>query len=71
MDVYGNCQPKKLWLLNEFSLLISKEMYREQCGEYAYWCLAGKGSVHIYLIIILTLGYPMESLIWEQPRCEQ
>ena len=26
------------WLLNEFSLPAHWEMYREQYGEYAYWC---------------------------------
>ena len=26
------------WLLNKFSLSAPEEMYREQCGEYAYWC---------------------------------
>lgn len=31
------------WLLNEFSLLVSQELFREQCGEYAYWfqCVIG------------------------------
>ena len=26
-------------MLNKFSLLVPKEMYREQYGEYAYWVL--------------------------------
>ena len=30
---------KNSWLLNIFSLWAPKEMYREQYGEYAYWCL--------------------------------
>ena len=29
---------KSSWFLNKFSLLAPQEMYREQYGEYAYWC---------------------------------
>ena len=31
------------WLLNKFSLSAPQEMYREQYGEYAYWCEGVKG----------------------------
>ena len=34
------------WLLNKFSSLAPKEMYREQYGEYAFWCWGYKGSKH-------------------------
>ena len=37
-----DCQVKKLWLINKFSLSVPKEMYREQYGEYVYWCLGVK-----------------------------
>ena len=30
------CQLKKLWLLKKFSLLVLKEMYREEYGECGY-----------------------------------
>ena len=26
------------WLANKFSLSVPLEMYKEQYGEYAYWC---------------------------------
>ena len=26
------------WLAKKFSLSAPYEMYKEQCGEYAYWC---------------------------------
>ena len=26
------------WFLNKFSLSVLQEMYREQYGEYSYWC---------------------------------
>ena len=29
---------KSSWLFKKFSLLVSLEMYREQYGEYGYWC---------------------------------
>ena len=29
---------KSSWFLNKFSLSAPQEMYREQYGEYAYWC---------------------------------
>ena len=29
---------KSSWLLNKFSFSAPWEMFREQCGEYAYWC---------------------------------
>lgn len=28
---------KNLWLSNKFSLLVRKEMYGEECGEFGYW----------------------------------
>ena len=33
-----------LWLANKFSLSTSKEMSKEQKGEYAYWCYGVKGK---------------------------
>ena len=33
-----------LWLANKFSLSASKEMSKEQKGEYAYWCYGVKGK---------------------------
>ena len=27
-----------LWLANKFSLSAPQELYKEQSGEYAYWC---------------------------------
>ena len=30
-------QLRKLWLLNEFSLSVPKEMYGEEYGEDGYW----------------------------------
>ena len=30
------------WLSNKFSLSVALVMYREQYGEYAYWCLGKK-----------------------------
>ena len=30
-------QLRKLWLLNEFSLSVPKEMYGEENGEDGYW----------------------------------
>ena len=37
---YYDCQLKNLWLLNKFSLLVPKEMYREgyAFGEYGHLC---------------------------------
>ena len=35
---YYDCHLKNLWLLNKFSLLVPKEMYREVYGEYGYLC---------------------------------
>ena len=35
---YYDCQLKNLWLLNKFSLLVPKEMYREGYGEYGHLC---------------------------------
>ena len=32
------------WLANKFSLSAPYEMYKEQCGEYAYWCYGVKGK---------------------------
>ena len=29
---------KSCWLLHKFSLSAPLEMYKEQYGEYAYWC---------------------------------
>ena len=29
---------KSSWFLNKFSLSALQEMYREQYGEYAFWC---------------------------------
>ena len=37
-NIGNDRHPKKLWLLNEFSLLVLKETYREVNGEYGYWC---------------------------------
>ena len=34
------------WLLNKFSLLAHKEIYREQYGEYAFWYKGEKGKRH-------------------------
>ena len=31
------------WLIDKFSLLAPQEMYREQYGEYAYWCWGVNG----------------------------
>ena len=31
------------WLLNKFSLLAPKEMYKAQYGEFAYWYEGVKG----------------------------
>ena len=31
-----NNNKKSSWLLNTFSLSVPSEMYREQCGEYAF-----------------------------------
>ena len=31
------------WLANKFSLSAPLEMYKKQCGEYAYWCKGVKG----------------------------
>ena len=31
------------WLANKFSLSAPKELYKEQCGEYAYWYKGRKG----------------------------
>ena len=33
-----------LWLANKFSSSASKEMSKEQKGEYAYWCYGVKGK---------------------------
>ena len=33
-----------LWLANTFSSSASKEMSKEQKGEYAYWCYGVKGK---------------------------
>ena len=35
---YYDCHLKNLWLLNKFSLLVPKEMYREGYGEYGHLC---------------------------------
>ena len=32
------------WLANKFSLSAPYEMYKEKCGEYAYWCYGVKGK---------------------------
>ena len=34
---------KSSWLFKKFSLSVSLEMYREQYGEYEYWCYGVKG----------------------------
>ena len=34
------------WLWNIFSLPAPQEMYKEQCGEYAYWCESGRAKAY-------------------------
>ena len=34
---------RRSWLLSKFFLSAPLEMYREQYGEYAYWCYGVKG----------------------------
>ena len=34
---------RRSWLLNKFFLSATLEMYREQYGEYTYWCYGEKG----------------------------
>ena len=45
-EMITNCRSS--WLLNKFSLSTPWEMYREQCGEYAYWCWGVMGFTASY-----------------------
>ena len=70
-----NC--RQSWLLNKFSFLAPWEMYREQYGEYAYWCkelsteFASLGTFHVLLItsyLFYRWMYHIFSGVWARPE---
>ena len=38
MNEGNDCQPKKLWLLDQFSSSVPKEIYGWEYGEFGDWC---------------------------------
>ena len=74
-EMITNC--RQSWLLNKFSFLAPWEMYREQYGEYAYWCkelsteFASLGTFHVLLItsyLFYRWMYHIFSGVWARPE---
>ena len=55
------------WLWNKFSLSEPYEMYREQYGEYAYWCQGVEGYGGYCFYIFNKESYEVFSLTRIEP----